>query len=703
MNILFLAPLFLAGAAAILIPVIVHLTHRDRKEAVEFPSLMFLSRIPYRTVRRQKIRHWLLFAMRSLAVLLLVFAFSRPLLDTNEARSFSLAGARDVVILLDNSYSMSYSDRWARAKSAASDVIAELGRDDRASLVTFASEAVVTTQQSSERAALRAALDSATTSFGSTNYAPALNLAEQVLLDSDRPNLEVVLISDFQKSGWDPGIGVTLPEGTNLRWVNVGGGDVDNAAVVGVVVERERRAGIERAKVIVRLADYSTAKQKRKVTLLLNGTERQQRDATLAPGAIEVVTFEPFTIPGKNTRVTVRLDEDQLQADNEFHLVLDTEEPVRVLVIDRSGSDDPSLYVRRALSIGQNPVYELARKGVSGVRVADLENASLVVLNDVPFPAGRIGRRLERFVRAGGGLFAVLGRRTADIQWPPTLAHLPRPSGGVIDRSLGEGATLSSLDYTHPVFDVFRGPRSGDFSLARFFSYRRLAGLDSAQVLARFDDGGVALASANAGKGTVMLWTSGLDNIWSDFVLQPVFVPFIHRLADFIVNYEPPRRYFTVGQVLDVSHFPAVHAGAVSSNDEIPADIGGGELVVQPPGGRRYVVTLQGGNHTVPLEYPGFYQLRLAGDSRDVVMVAANPAIEESDPAAVDPEEMAAVLKAGAVADRSVAVQQALSPDERERRQGLWWYLTGALLLLLVAETAVSNRISLKRLSGRKK
>ena len=53
----FLAPAFLAGIAAIAIPVIIHLINRERKVVVEFPSLMFLQRIPYRSVRRQKIRH----------------------------------------------------------------------------------------------------------------------------------------------------------------------------------------------------------------------------------------------------------------------------------------------------------------------------------------------------------------------------------------------------------------------------------------------------------------------------------------------------------------------------------------------------------------------------------------------------------------------------------------------------------------------
>ena len=57
----FLAPLLLLGLAALAVPVLIHLTHRERDQVISFPSLMFLEREPYRSPRRQKIRNWPLF------------------------------------------------------------------------------------------------------------------------------------------------------------------------------------------------------------------------------------------------------------------------------------------------------------------------------------------------------------------------------------------------------------------------------------------------------------------------------------------------------------------------------------------------------------------------------------------------------------------------------------------------------------------
>ena len=63
----FLTPAFLVGISALAIPVLIHLIQRERKRVVVFPSLMFLRRIPYQSVRRRSIRHWLLLSLRALA------------------------------------------------------------------------------------------------------------------------------------------------------------------------------------------------------------------------------------------------------------------------------------------------------------------------------------------------------------------------------------------------------------------------------------------------------------------------------------------------------------------------------------------------------------------------------------------------------------------------------------------------------------
>src|SRR5476651_2652051 len=128
----FLTPFFLAGLAAISIPVLIHLIQREKKRVIEFPSLMFVRRIPYQSVRRRRIRHWALLLLRAAAIALIVAAFARPFLRQSAMAAAVGGGAREVVILLDQSASMGYGDRWDKAREAARSVVRGLGQDDKA-------------------------------------------------------------------------------------------------------------------------------------------------------------------------------------------------------------------------------------------------------------------------------------------------------------------------------------------------------------------------------------------------------------------------------------------------------------------------------------------------------------------------------------------------------------------------------------------
>ena len=132
----FLTPLFLAGLAALGVPLLIHMIQRQRTEVVEFPSLMFVRRIPFHSLRRQRIRHWFLLLLRCAALALLVAAFARPFVRSAAFAAVG-GGAREVVILLDRSYSMGYGDRWDRAREAARSVVQNLVAGDRATLVLF--------------------------------------------------------------------------------------------------------------------------------------------------------------------------------------------------------------------------------------------------------------------------------------------------------------------------------------------------------------------------------------------------------------------------------------------------------------------------------------------------------------------------------------------------------------------------------------
>ena len=231
----FLAPAFFLGLAALAVPILIHLIQRERKDVVHFPSLMFIRRIPYQSVQRRRIHNWLLLLLRAAAMLLLVAAFSRPFFKQDPTKvSAAASGARDVVMLLDDSASMGYADRWDQARAAARKVLAGLGRGDQATLVLFGSGAEVRVKATPDLAQVDAAIQAAAVTSDATRYGPALRLAQTILGQSVLPRKEAVLISDFQKTGWERREEIHLPEGATLTPISGrGSGRVERVDLQG--------------------------------------------------------------------------------------------------------------------------------------------------------------------------------------------------------------------------------------------------------------------------------------------------------------------------------------------------------------------------------------------------------------------------------------------------------------------------------------
>jgi len=672
----FLTPLFLVGLAGLAIPVILHLIQKERKNVVQFPSLMFLRRIPYQSVQRRRIRHWFLLFMRLAALALIVLAFARPFLRRTEIAA-SASGAREIVVLLDRSYSMAYGGKWAQAMAAAQSAINGLTASDRASVVFFTSNTEVALRSAADKGRLQAAVSGIEPAAGATRYGPALKLAGSILSESALPRREAILISDFQRGGWQGSDGVRLPDGAVLTPVAIGESGKVNVAIAPVSLQHTEFQGQQRITVTTGAVNHTDAEASADISLEIGGRGIQTRRLTIAARGSASTTFDPVTVAEQNVRASVRLSDDALLRDNVFHFVVSPEEPIDVLVAERAGAQrNSSLYLMRALAVSETPKIDATSRQADSLSNEDLARARVVMLNDAPI-AQNTAERLKAFVERGGGVFVALGERAS---WPTSADILPGVPGPPVDRTRGPAARLGALEYGHPLFEVFRGPRTGDFASARFYGYRSVAPAASIKTLARFDDGQPALMERRLGTGRVLMWTSTLDTGWSDLALKPVFVPFVHRVIRYLAAYTEPKPWRTVGDVVDPGLQAPTRGAEVSR-------------VALTPGGQR--ISLDGdGPEVLELSEQGFYEFRAQGrDADPPIVVASNVNLTESDLSPVDPQEIvaAAMGRAGVQA----AGESAPPSDEaQESAQRVWWYLLFAGLLLLGAESIVASRMT---------
>jgi len=255
-----------------------------------------------------------------------------------------------------------------------------------------------------------------------------------------------------------------------------------------------------------------------------------------------------------------------------------------------------------------------------------------------------------------------------------------------VDRLDRQGVSLASVDYDHPAFRIFGGTDDGNVSGPRFFRYRPIVLADSAEAIARYTDGGVALADIEFGAGRVLLWGSPFDNLWSNLPVHPVFLPFVHQVAQYLSGGQTIDGWRKAGQVVNLSE--------ILGEMGIDSDTLVREIIVEGPSNRRREVDVTTSDPFVTLAQAGFYSIYPLGRERASYPVAVNVDRAESDLAPMDIEAFVAAVTVPDTATASAGTlgSATVTPVDRERRQGMWWFLVVGALALLVVESLWSNR-----------
>jgi len=279
------------------------------------------------------------------------------------------------------------------------------------------------------------------------------------------------MISDFQRNGWVRDENLRLPEGTIFTPVAVTDAQPANLTVFSALPQRAIFSGQERITVVAGVVNRSAAAVNNvQVHLDVDGRTLETQTITAQPNAPASATFQPFTLARPFTRGVVRIGDDKLKQDNAFYFVMSPAQRLPVLILNPAGaSRESSLYLQKALAIGTAPAFQLDVKQGDNLASPDLDRHRVVILNDAA--ALNSGDVLKRFVAQGGGLLAVVGEHA---NWGTDSNDLlPGVPGNVVDRQ-GHGGSLAEQDWSHPILEPFKAPRSGNLSTARFFRYRAI-------------------------------------------------------------------------------------------------------------------------------------------------------------------------------------------------------------------------------------
>lgn len=698
----FLAPLYLLGGLAVSLPVLLHLIRRTPRGQQPFSSLMFLTPSPPRITRRSRIEHWLLLALRALAIILLAFAFARPFLRASASLLMDHGAGRQIAILIDTSASMRRADVWKQAVARAEKILAGLGPNDTVALYQFASQlqTVVdfpdaTVDRATHRSLIQQSLKELSPTWQATRLDRALIPVADSLAASRRDrggelSGQIVVISDLQQGSDLSALqGYEWPREVTVTFEMIRPRATDNAAVrlLRNTAETELRARVFNA------ADSKV---------------EEFQIGWCGPGG-KLLASNNIYVPAGQSRV-LKLEERPAEADrlrllgdahdfdNDFFVGPEVQRQLHVIYLGDESADDPSglrYFLERVWP--ETPRRKVVITDVSAAKPLEIlpaQRPHLIVATTI---SESHQAALRSFIETGG--VALLIAANAESS-KPVLSFLPGveiltgvDKGEVEKTAAGSSATapvpagkipfalLGDIDFSHPVFAAFADPRFADFTKVRFWHHQRFQIQPEAKaiVFARFDDQAPALWEQPLGKGREFVFASTWRPADSQLALSSKFVPLLSSILNQAAGIDrEASASIVVGEPIPLD---------TTNND--PATVvspGGNELKVAP-GERQFAATNQ----------PGTYQLNLPQKSQTI---AVNLTAAESDTAPLD----LARLETLGVRVGNLPTQTELADRERqmrdielESRQKLWQWLIVVAIGVLGIETTLAGKAAKKQ------
>jgi hypothetical protein len=574
-----LNPALLLLAAAVAVPLILHLFQRQQGPRVIFPALRYLRRAEKEHARRIKLRQVLLLALRVAAVLLLALAAARPFLRSGGAAHEPTA----VAIILDNSMSSGLILGEERLldllKERALETLAAARPEDRFWLIRGGSpwdpatpgdaaatmERVRATEVSGAPAELNVAVDRAAT-----------------LLEAGREGLaaEIHILSGLTRASFREAAGALAAAPPVVVWTPRAAFP-PNAGVTALEVGGgvPPRAG-QRATVTATVSGTAARADSIPIRLVVDG-----RVAAAASAPVDAAVLLPF--PARQAGLAtgwVELDPDALRIDDRRYFAVLVEPPPTV------GLGEPLPFVDEALEV-------LAAAG--RIRRAPADQAAVVL---APAAAGveaaRAGRAAVVIAPASPLELPAANRRLAAVGVPWRYGEAVGGGESRIEgRPAEPGAAEDELERALEAVRIresYRLERAGD------------GGAGGDTVLLRLRDGSAwAIRGELPGGGRYVLLATPLTVTASTLPTSAAMLPLLDRLLGAWAAAETPTADVQPGA------WVALPAGttALLGPDEVRTAVSGADRVRAP-------------------EQPGIY--RMVGADEVLGAFAVNPAPAET-------------------------------------------------------------------------
>ena len=535
----FVYPYFLFGLFAIAIPIVIHLFNFRRFKKVYFTNVRLLKDLEIESRKQNKVKNRLLLLLRCLSIIFLVLLFAGPYIK-NEDKALVKQGNNAVLVFIDNSFSMenaaSKGNLLDVAKNKAREIAMQYSQSDVFCLMT--QDMSGRHKHFVNREQFLTLLSEVETSSASLPMSRILNSAHRFITTSTAKNKTCFYISDFQSSLFDTES--FDKQGENDIFVPLKAENVNNIFIDSLWFENSVLQVGQTAQLHLRLINHS-ADEAEKLSLKLFIDNKQQTASSIDMQANEskVLTMN-FTIPHAgilHSKVTI--DDNPVCFDDDFYFTLLIRDKIKVLAINQQGTNK---HLSRLLQ--NDSEIEFDNMSVDNIDFGQFGYQSLIILNGIEEISSGLASELTAFLDKGGSL-CVIPSKDINIQsYRNFLQPLSSPTYGTL---VENKAKVSSIDIDNKLFkgvftsvtDNMEKPQAN-----RFFVMDKPSGT-VAQSIMQFADGNDYLLVSPQKSSDIYLFAVALEEDWSDFVNQSVFVPTLWNICT--LSRKIPQPYYTLG------------------------------------------------------------------------------------------------------------------------------------------------------------
>ena len=656
-----LSPWFLVGAAAVGLPVWLHLLRKHRSTPQPFSSLMFFERRTQSSIKHRRLRYLVLFALRCLLLLLLALAFAHPYVTR---RILPASRTDEVTVLaIDNSLSMLAGDRLNEARQMAKSVVGGLHPGERAEILAFGSRVEAMSEVTDDHTPLNAGIDAIQATGARTSYAELARSLRAISQSLHLP-LHVRLYSDMQQTGMPANFNdLRLNADVRLEPQALASKQTPNFTVENVVAPRRVYEG-SKQRVLATVAGFGTQKSVRNVSLLLNDRVIETKPVEVPESGRASVEFLSLDVPYGRNKGAVRIDGgDALAGDDTFYFSVERSDPRHALFVHEADDTRALLYFRAALDAAGQSAFAIDAAAPDQTANVSPSKYAFVVLSDVGRLPASFEEQLRGYVRNGGSVLVALGHTAVSAQRVP-VAGDQIAGTRYVGREGDLFQTAGYLDTSHP--SILEDNRWGDVKFYRTIRVEPGSG----RVVAKLSDETPLLIDQQEGQGHVLIFASTFDNIDNDFPVHASFVPFVSQTAKYLGRVDSGPGSVTVGAFEELRD---------------TKEKGTAVDVLDPRGDRVFSLAEAARAQNIQFTEAGFYDIRRPNGRNELVAVNADR--HESDLTPVAPETLSLWQNTA-----SGAPGKGGGEGAQQKPLSLWWYVMLAVLALALAESVLGNR-----------